>query len=187
MIKAYLELGNGITVSIENNNPVISTEQHGTYIELPDEHPIHKITDQHPRIIIPEDIKRSNDIHEFHNEGELYRFIDDRIVKVLKGSKKILYREIPSTSTEGVGVTNIHVCNVNNNERLCHTVYYNLKANKFVILITCYFAHNSGVKSHGKQSYKKNPSKAEFEQMKKYKELVIPTLLNIYNGGWQNA
>jgi hypothetical protein len=149
---------------------VNSTEaDHGLYTEIPATHQLNRITDQHPTIRIPENVKKIKNIKSFNDENELYRYVDKRIASLLKGPNKKLHREIPPimASLDGgrqVEINHIHECNVNQNERICYTIFFNLKYNKIVILVAWYFAHNTGIKSPS-GGYKKNPSEEEFIMM----------------------
>jgi hypothetical protein len=157
-------------------------------ISLVANHRLNLITDTAPEILIPGDVKNSKNINTFKTERELYAFVNKNIASFLIGNDKKLHRVIPSNDTENVEVDNIHVCNVNGNERLCYTVFFSIKYNKIVIVILCYFAHNKGTKSASGE-YKKNPSKAEFTIMKKYKNYYLNNYCNVKypNGDWQNV
>jgi hypothetical protein len=186
-----------ITFKDINDDNSYSTEAaHGNYSEFPDNHAIHGITDENPYIIIPGIIKKSKNILSFNNEGELTRFIHNKIVSLLVGPKKSIHREIPPiTLTESrdsqntVTIDHIHVCEVNQNERICYTIYFSTNVNKIVVLVTCYFAHNIKSQRDGLGPYKKNPSEDEFRVMAKLKSHCVRNFLNrrYPNGGWQNV
>jgi hypothetical protein len=55
------------------------------------------------------------------------------------------------------------------------------------IAIVCYFSHNVGKKSAGKEG-KMNPSEADFKMIRDYKKAALAYLNQRFNGGtWQNA
>jgi hypothetical protein len=162
---------------------------HGNYIELPNNHPIHKITDQNPDIIIADDVRNSTIIKSFRTPQQLAFFVNDKIVSLLKEKKKKIHREVSSRDTGKARVSHIHICEVNQNERICYTVYFNLSYNKIVILIAYYYAHNTGAKSKGgKNEIKDNPSESEFVRMDNTKTAWL-TYLNrrLRKGEWQNV
>jgi hypothetical protein len=174
-----------------NNYSDRSTEaaDHGTFTQpIPKEHSLYYIVDKSPDISIPEEVKKISSKKSFQDEAKLYKFVNDNIASLLKGTPKRFHREIPLSATEGVNVGHIHVCEVNQNDRICYTVYFSEIYNKIVILVTCYFSHNTGVKSSGHSEMKNNPSKSEFNKMQDYKKTYYGLINQQYpNGGWKNA
>jgi hypothetical protein len=162
---------------------------HGNYSELPHNHPINRITDKDPAIILADDVKNSTLIKAFRNPQQFAAFVNDKIVSLLKERRKKIHREVSARDTGKARVSHIHICEINQNERICYTVYFNLTYNKIFVLIAYYFAHNTGAKSRGgKNEMKENPSEAEFIRISNTKTFWLTYLNRRYSKGeWQNV